>query len=202
MLSELDRRFDEELAKVTGPGGKLEMSSDEQGHAIVAKLPATLPDFFRAFCALHGGAEALVSGDERLSFADLDRISERLAHALVARGIAKGDRVAIAMRNCPAWIVSYMAILKAGGIATLLNGWWEAHEMEHAVQLTEPKLIIADGARGKRIAERCGRFETVSLEIDRPVEEAIAELLSGSDNEVTVPQIVPEDDATILFTSG
>ena len=37
------------------------------------------------------------------------------------------------MRNCPAWIVSYMAILKAGGIATLLNGWWEPFEMEHAI---------------------------------------------------------------------
>src|SRR6185437_37752 len=202
MLSELDRRFDEVLTKVTGPGGKLEMSRDGHGRAILAKLPATLPDFFRAFCSLHGTAEALVSGDERLSFADLDRISERLAHALVARGIAKGDRVAIAMRNCPAWIVSYMAILKAGGIATLLNGWWEAHEMEHATLLTEPKLIIADGARGKRIAERCGRFETVSLEIDRPVEEAIAELLSTENDGVSLPAIAPEDEATILFTSG
>ena len=39
------------------------------------------------------------------------------------------------MRNCPAWVVAYMAILKAGGIATLINGWWEAHEMEHALSL-------------------------------------------------------------------
>jgi acyl-CoA synthetase (AMP-forming)/AMP-acid ligase II len=202
MLSELDRRFDEELAKVTGPGGKLEMTRDQQGCAIVAKLPATLPDFFRAFCKLHGATEAVVAGDERLSFAELDRISERLAHALASRGIAKGDRVAIAMRNCPAWIVSYMAVLKAGGIATLLNGWWEAHEMEHAILLTDPKLIIADAARGKRIAERCGRFETVSLPIDLPVEQAIAELLAAADEAAALPQMTPEDEATILFTSG
>jgi acyl-CoA synthetase (AMP-forming)/AMP-acid ligase II len=202
MLSELDRRFDEELARVTGPGGRLEMTRDEQGRAIVAKLPATLPEFFRVFCALHGNAEAVVAGEERLSFVDLDRISERLAHGLVARGIAKGDRVAIAMRNCPAWIVSYMAILKAGGIATLLNGWWEAHEMEHAIQLTEPKLIIADAARGKRIAERCGRFETLCLPIEQPVDQAIAELLSGEKDGTPLPAIAPEDDATILFTSG
>ena len=202
MLSELDRRFDEELAKVTGPGGKLEMTSDAQGRAIVAKLPATLPDFFRAFCKLHGATEAVVAGDERLSFAELDRISERLAHALASRGIAKGDRVAIAMRNCPAWIVSYMAVLKAGGIATLLNGWWEAHEMEHAILLTDPKLIIADAARGKRIAERCGRFDTVSLPIDLPVEQAIAELLAAADEAAALPQMTPEDEATILFTSG
>jgi acyl-CoA synthetase (AMP-forming)/AMP-acid ligase II len=202
MLSELDRRFDEELVKVTGPDGRIEMARDEHGRAIAAKLPATLPEFFRAFCSLHGATEALVAGDERLSFADLDRISERLAHALVARGIAKGDRIGIAMRNCPAWIVSYMAILKAGAVATLLNGWWEAHEMEHAILLTEPKLILADAARGKRIAERCGRFETLCLPIERPVEEAIADLLGSDDDGAPLPAIAPEDDATILFTSG
>ena len=202
MLTELDRRFDNELKRVTGPGGRLEMTHDEQGRAIVAKLPATLPEFFRAFCSLHADSEALVAGEERFSFAELDRISERLALGLAARGIAKGDRVGIAMRNCPAWIVSYMAILKAGAIATLLNGWWEAHEMEHAIHLTEPKLIIADGARGKRIAERCGRFETVILPVDQTIEEAIAKLLGGETDSVTLPAIDPHDDATILFTSG
>jgi long-chain acyl-CoA synthetase len=52
----------------------------------------------------------------------------RLAKALVARGVAKGDRVGIAMRNCPSWVVAYMAIAKAGGVATLLNGWWQSDE--------------------------------------------------------------------------
>ncbi len=64
----------------------------------------------------------------------------------------KGDRVGIAMRNCPAWVVSYMAIAKAGGVATLLNGWWQPHEMQHALDMVEPKLIIADAPRAKRIA--------------------------------------------------
>src|SRR5438270_5259606 len=99
MQSDLDRRFDEVLAEVTGPGGTLEIEGDEQGRAIVAKLPPTLPLLFRAFCALHGAAEAVVAGEERLSCADLDRISERLAHGLAARGIGKGDRVGIMMRK-------------------------------------------------------------------------------------------------------
>jgi acyl-CoA synthetase (AMP-forming)/AMP-acid ligase II len=201
-MSELDRRYDEELARVTGPDGRLVIGKDELGGAIVTNFPATLPAFFRAFCALNAQNEAVVAGDERLTFADLDRISDRVAHGLAARGIAKGDRVAIAMRNCPAWIVSYMAILKAGGIATLLNGWWEPVEMEHAILLTAPKLIIADAARGKRIAERCGQFETVCLRIELPVEQAVAPLLDGTDDEPPLPQISPDDDATILFTSG
>ena len=202
MGNELDRRFDEELARVTGPGGRLEIGKDELGRGIVTNFPATLPLFFKAFAGLNSANEAVVAGDERLTFADLDRISDGLAHGLVARGVAKGDRVALAMRNCPAWIVTYMAILKAGGIATLLNGWWEPFEMEHAVELTGPKLIIADPPRARRISERCGKYETVCLPIDRHVEDAIAPLMEGADETNALPEISPEDDATILFTSG
>jgi long-chain acyl-CoA synthetase len=202
MQSDLDRRFDQELARVTGPGGPLEIGRDEQGRAIAAKLPPTLPSFFHAFCALNAATEAVVAGDERLTFADLDRISETLAHGLVARGIAKGDRIGIMMRNCPAWIVCYMAVLKAGGVATLLNGWWEAHEAEQAITLTDPKLIIADAPRAKRIAERCPDRDLINLLIEQPVEQVVAELLAGAQDGTSLPEVGPEDDATILFTSG
>ena len=202
MSNELDRRYDEELARVTGEGGRLAIGRDEMGRAIVTNFPATLPAFFKTFCALNAANEAVVAGDERLTFADLDRISDSLALGLVRRGVAKGDRIAIAMRNCPAWIVCYMAIIKAGGIATLLNGWWEPYEMEHAVLLTEPRTIIADPPRAKRLAERCGKIETICLPIDLPVEQAIAPLMDGGGGDVVLPELSPEDDATILFTSG
>jgi len=202
MPNELDRRFDEELARVVGPGGRLVIGKDELGRGIVTNFPATLPEFFKAFCALNAANEAVVCGDERLTFADLDHISDRAARGLVVRGVAKGERIAIAMRNCPSWIVSYMAIIKAGGIATLLNGWWESHEMEHAIRLTEPKLIIADAPRAKRIAAKCDDYEIVGLTIEEPVERAIAPLLEGATGDEALPKLSPEDDATILFTSG
>lgn len=202
MRTDLDRKFDETLAEVTAPGGRLVIDHDEMGRAFVANFPATLPLFFKTFCALNGPVEAMVAGEERLTFAELDHWSDKLASALVKRGIVKGDRVAIAMRNCPAWVVCHMAILKAGGISTLLNGWWEADEMRHAVEMTGPRLILADPPRGKRLAERCARFETVSLPIELPIGEALAELLAGADEGAELPAIAPEDDATILFTSG
>ena len=202
MPNELDRRYDQELSKVIGAGGRLVIKRDQLGRAIVGNFPATLPSFFKTFCALNGANEAVVAGEERLSFADLDRISERLAHGLVARGIVKGDRVGIAMRNCPAWIVSYMAAIKAGAVATLLNGWWEPVEMEHAVQLTEPKLVIADAARAKRLQERCKTSEIICLAVEQPVEQAIAPLIDGEDASHALPELSPDDDATILFTSG
>jgi acyl-CoA synthetase (AMP-forming)/AMP-acid ligase II len=201
MPSDLDRRFDDMLASVIGPGGRLIIEQDERGQAIVANFPATLPSLFRTFCALNGESEAIVAGDERLSFADLDRWSEQLAKALVSRGIAKGDRVGIAMRNCPAWVVGYMGIVKAGGVATLLNGWWQPQEMNQALELVEPKLILADPPRAKRIEGVCGSCELVILPIEQHLEAALAPILDEA-ADADLPDVTPEDEATILFTSG
>src|SRR5687767_8617235 len=188
MASELDRQFDAILAAVTGPGGRLVIERDELGRAFVANFPGTLPLFFKTFCALNGAVEAVVANEERLTFADLDRVSDTLALALCSRGIAKGDRVGIAMRNCPAWIVGYMAILKAGGVATLLNGWWERSELAHALELTEPALILADAPRARRIAE-AGEWSVVTLPIDLPVEQAIAPLIDGIAPGASLPEL-------------
>ncbi|MGI8611910.1 MAG: class I adenylate-forming enzyme family protein [Sphingomicrobium sp.] len=203
MPSELDRRFDAVLAAVIGPGGRLVIERDSEGRAIVGNFPATLPGLFRAFCELYAdGREAMVAGDERLNFPDLDRISETLALALAGRGIGKGDRVGLAMRNCPSWLVAYMAILKAGGVATLINGWWQSHELAHALELVEPKLVIADAPRARRIEATGGGYEVVTLPVEQPLDGALARLLEGSDPTASLPEIAPEDDATILFTSG
>jgi acyl-CoA synthetase (AMP-forming)/AMP-acid ligase II len=200
MGSELDRRFDEELGRVTGPGGRLIIGRDQLGRAIVENFPATLPEFFKAFCALNAGNEAVVAGSERLTFADLGRISDKVAHGLVARGLRKGDRVGIAMRNSPSWILSYMGAVKAGAVATLLNGWWEPAEMEHAILLTDPKLIIADAPRAKRIAERCSNRDIVGISVELQAEQALEPIIAQREGEL--PSVRPDDDATILFTSG
>jgi acyl-CoA synthetase (AMP-forming)/AMP-acid ligase II len=200
MASDLDRKFDEMLAAVTGPGGRIVLDRDEQGRTIVGNFPATLPTLLRTFCALNSETEALIAGDERLTFGALDQHSERLARAFAAKGIRKGDRVAIAMRNCPSWIVAYMAALKAGAVATLLNGWWQSHEMRHALELTEPALILADEARATRLAVQQQSAPVISIRVSDPLIQALAEPLAWGDADL--PEIAPEDDATILFTSG
>jgi len=202
MPSDLDRNFDAVLAAITGEGGIFTIGRDAEGRAIVSNLPPTLPMLFDAFCMLNGAVEAVVAGGERLSFAQLGERSTALARRLAGSwGVAKGDRVAIAMRNSPAWILTYMAVLKAGGIATLINGWWQADEMRHALGLSEPELIIADETRAKLLEAGGCAIPIVALPVGRPLDEALAPLFArGEDSEL--PEIVPEDDATILFTSG
>jgi long-chain acyl-CoA synthetase len=202
MPSELDRKYDAVLAQVTGPGGSIQLGRDAEGRAIVTNLPAILPILFDAFTMLHGATDAVVSGDERLTFADLDARATKLAHVLAGDwGVRKGDRVAIAMRNCPAWIVAYMAALKAGGVATLINGWWAPEEMRHGLAISEPCLIIADEPRARRLEAGGCVIPTVSLPVELPIDDALAPLLARG-GEADLPDIAPEDDATILFTSG
>ncbi len=200
--SELDRKYDAVLSAITGPGGQVVLDRDEEGRVIVANFPATLPMFFRTFCSLYADVEAVVAGKERLTFRQLDEISEKLARALVARGVGKGDRVGIAMRNCPAWILGYMAALKAGAVAMLLNGWWQPDELEQALAMTEPRLILADEPRAKRIAQTCATCDVEEIAIDLPAEEAFAGLLGLSSDDIVLPEVSADDDATILFTSG
>jgi len=202
MPSDLDRQFDAMLAKVTGPGGRLVIERDAEGRAIVGNFPGTLPGLFRVFSELYGDSrEAMVAGDERLTFADLDRHSDAVALALAGRGIAKGERIGIAMRNCPSWIVSYMGAIKAGAVAVLLNGWWQKHELQHALELTEPALVIADEPRARRLEAAGCTVPLLRIDVDRPLVGAFGALLDGS-TPGELPDITPDDDATILFTSG
>src|SRR5438270_12165496 len=201
MPSELDRKYDAVLAHVIGPEGRVQIGRDDQGRAIVTNLPPTLPMLFDTFCMLHAETVAVVAGDERLTFAQLNAEATKLAHALAGGfGIAKGDRVAIAMRNCPAWIVAYMAALKAGAIATLVNGWWQAEELRHGLSLTTPKLVIADAPRAKRLADTGLAIDHVELPVEKGIDEALAPLLARGGGGALL-EMLPEDDATILVTS-
>ena len=203
MPTELDRKFDAVLDAVIGEGGRIQIGKDGEGRAIVTNLPPTLPGLFDAFCMLHGATEAVIADGERLTFADLHAHATRVSQALAGGfDIAKGDRVAIAMRNAPSWVVAYMAVLKAGGIATLINGWWQEGEMRHALELTEPKLVIADVPRAKRVESTGLSLPTVVLEVEKRLDEALAPLLERGGEAAELPVVAPEDDATILFTSG
>ena len=202
MPNALDQTFDAVLARVIGPGGPVQIGEDREGRAVVTNFPATLPAMFDAFCAMNAACEIVADG-ERIGFAEMNAMSTRVARALVGGfGIRKGDRVAIAMRNAPAWIAAYMGIAKAGGIAVLVNGWWQPDEMRHGIALTAPALVIADAPRAARVEAAGGRAEIVTLPIEKRLEEALAPILSRDGEDATLPDVQPEDDATILFTSG
>lgn len=204
MPSALDQKLTEALARVAGPGAPLatvDVQSRGRTMPMIAAAPPSLPAYFAHFCAQHGDTPFLVAGDERLSFAEVHAQALRVAAGLIQdHGVTRGDRVGIAARNAPAWIVSYMGILIAGGVATLLNGWWEPEELAMAIDDVGCSLVLADAPRAKRLAQVSHGARVVPLDVAAPLAEAIAPI--ASDEGVALPEIGPDDLATILFTSG
>ena len=208
MRTALDDRIDAAFAELTGIGGPLATVDYDLGGMtvpIIAAAPPTLVPYYAHYAAEHGDKDFLVDGDERLSFAQVHVAALRVAGALVSvHGVRSGDRVAIAARNAPAWIVIYMAIQMAGGCAVLLNGWWQGGELCEGIDDVGATLVFADPPRMKRIAEcdaTCGAT-LIPIDVALPLDEAIAPLLVGSDPGVALPEVGPDDIATILFTSG
>ncbi|UVO54752.1 class I adenylate-forming enzyme family protein [Sphingomonas sp. SUN039] len=209
MPSELDLRIDRAIGALSVEGGPLPLGSFTLPCGVdvpvIAAAPPTLIGYFAHFCAQHGDADFLVDGDERLSFATVHAEAVKVAHALVGGyGVKKGDRIGIAMRNAPSWVVLYMGILMAGGVATLLNGWWQGGELCDGIAAVDAKLVFADPPRAKRVAE-CGRetgFEIVLVDVALPLGEAMEPVLARGGADAGLPDVGPDDLATILFTSG
>jgi len=196
-------------AKLTGAGGPMAIGMVEQDGRmlpVITTAPPSLPDYFAHFCAQHADTEFLVAGDERLTFAETYARARDVAAALIAcHGVESGDHVGIAARNAPAWIVLYMGILMAGGVATLFNGWWQGGELVNGIVDSGAKLVFADPPRAHRIIDADQRHHSNIMVIDvaLPIDEALAPIFAqGRGDGTQLPVMHGEDDATILFTSG
>ena len=204
MRTLLDERMDATMAALTGAGGMLALGSverDGREYPIIAAAPPSLTYYFAHYRQEHADKTFLVAGEERLTFAQTYTAATRVAQALVAsHGLAKGQRVGIAMRNSPSWIVLYMGIVMAGGVATLLNGWWQAEELAAATAEVDCTLVFADGPRAKRLAGIAA--PVLAIDDTLPLDRALAGLTAGADAGGTLPAIGATDHATILFTSG
>lgn len=168
--------------------------------------PATLRDLYA-----QGRSDLafLVYGDERLSFETVWRRSARLAAALVDDfGIVNGDRVAIAMRNYPEWIISFNAITAVGAIAVGLNGLWQPGELEFALNDSAPKLLFCDRERLLRLSECDGPADLPVIAVRTtgelpPGARHYDDIMLGEPiDEMPRVDVAADDDALMLYTSG
>lgn len=187
-------------ARLFGAGGPFEIADERV-------LGERVPVFRHRYRSLrelldasagHGERDFVVLGERRLSFAAHHERCYRMAAWLVQRhGIAPGDRVAIFAANLPDWVVSFYATALAGGIAAAFNGWWTPAEVEQALELSAPSLVIADAARAARLP---ADLAVPVVEIDASGASLTLQLRAS---EAYVPGRIDEDDpALILFTSG
>jgi len=212
MASALDTQIDAVVAAITAPGGPLGV-----GRATVrgvdlpvfSTAPTNMRDFLDFFFASNADKEFLVYLDERFTFAQVHAASRKVAAVLQARGIAKGDRVAIAMRNYPDWITAYCGALMLGAVAVPLNAWWKGEELAYGIGHSGTRLVIADEERARRLAA-LPDFTVPVLTVRTSAEVAAGLGFDRLDDALAVadvapwylPPIDPDDDATIMYTSG
>jgi long-chain acyl-CoA synthetase len=200
--------WNEAVAALTSPGAPFEIAEAEvrgQRLRVFKNSPPTLRALFDTARA-RGDAPFLVYEDERWSFTETMRQVDALGAALVRLGVAPGDRVAIAMRNYPEWVVAFAAITSIGAISVSMNAWWTTEELEYALSDSGSRVVIADGERLERITPLHDKLDLLPLAV-----RVTGALPAGAKHwrDVVVPgdalpavALDPDMDATILYTSG
>ena len=177
---------------------------------VFKNAPAHLGQVF-AGARGHGDKTFLVYEGETYTFTQaMDQI-DALSNLLVnSYGVKKGDRVAVAMRNYPEWVMSFAAIISVGAISVSMNSWWVEDEIDFALQDSGAMVLICDQQRFDIAAQCCKKLGVKVL-----VVRAEKMLPSGVDKwqdalaphlkaalKCPVVDIKSDDDATILYTSG
>ena len=154
-----------------------------------------------------GDATFIIYEGEKWTFGKTMDQVDGLCHLLVnTYGVKKGDRVAVAMRNFPEWIMAFAAIISIGAVNVSFNAWWTEDEMDFALQDSGAKVLIGDQQRIDTAHASC-RKHGIKMLCVRPEREVGADVDDWAAVVKTglgplVADISLDDDATILYTSG
>jgi acyl-CoA synthetase (AMP-forming)/AMP-acid ligase II len=177
------------FAALTAPGLPFEIAERDGCRQFVG-MPADLNVLIDA-ARRHGDKTFIVEGERRLTFEQVFAWRDELVSLL---DIQRGDRVAICMRNRAEWIIAFLATVKAGGVAALLNSRGSPAELVAMIEEVTPALLIADTERAELIRE--GGYGGRIFDLTRPATEHMRRATPH------LAPVAPGDPAAILFTSG
>jgi long-chain acyl-CoA synthetase len=211
-MNEIKAKLDQSAAQLTAANAPWEMvpaSFNGVEYRVYKNAPATLQDLLNGSRA-HGEKVFLVYEDERITFQEFFRRADGIAWQLVNQlKVAPGDRVAIAMRNYPEWMISFVAVILAGGVAVPLNSWGHKPELEYGLKDSGAKLMIADQQRFDYIADDLDALGVTAIVArpEKPVTHPRAHDFDGlikaaGENRLPPVTVSPDDVAIILYTSG
>lgn len=186
------------VGSLTGPGSPFEIG-ERDGLRQFVNAPPDLNLMIEA-ARRFGDRTCVVDFDSagnerRMSFDQFFAWRDQLVPLL---NIARGDRVAICMRNRAEWLVGFLAVIKAGGVAALVNSRGAGSELRAMIEDVEPAVVLADGERARLIRE--AGFAGRVLDLTRPLSEA--EIAAAQDGAVDAGRARAGDPCAILFTSG
>jgi long-chain acyl-CoA synthetase len=169
-------------------------------------MTSTIGEILPVAARRFGTRTALVVGDRSFTFADLQALSDRVAHGLVTAGAQPGDRVALYGPNCWEWLVAYYGIAKTGAVAIPINVMLTADEVRFVVEDSGARAVVASADRGEPLLDLrgTGNLEEVVLWGDEiPAgATALAGWLAASTREFAPVARAGGELAVICYTSG
>lgn len=117
--------------------------------SVVPPYPPTIPNMLQHAASQHGDLEFLVRGKRRLTFAQLEVESMRLARGLVAAGVGKGSQVGVLLPNGPEFALAFMAAARIGAVVIPMSTLYQPRELKWVLQHADiDTLIVAPGYLG------------------------------------------------------
>ena len=148
---------------------------------------------------------AVVHGDRKMTYAELERAACALANHLRSIGLGQGDKVALMLPNCPEFVIAYFGIQKIGGVAVTLHIQSTSYELRHLLGNSDAKGLITQGALAKRFEEirdelpLCRHLITTNgLEEDSPFRKIIA----NGPFSTEIPELDGDAPAVMIYTAG
>lgn len=177
-------------------------------HGVPQPLPLDgLGQLLPRLAARWGDRPALVTGDRTLTFNELDRLAARVAHALLAKGVRAGDRVALMSQNRWEWIVAYHGALRAGAVVNPLNVMLTGEELAYILTDSGASILFASqeclqtagsALTGVGTLEHRVNFDGQLTGTDR-----FTDMIDKAGDQPFAPvSVSPESLACIAYTSG
>ncbi|MFD3534782.1 FadD3 family acyl-CoA ligase [Streptomyces sp. NPDC058664] len=160
----------------------------------------------------YGDEEALVFGEDRWTFAELRERVDRVARAVMARGVRPGDSVAVWAPNSARWVAAALGAVAAGGVLVPVNTRYKASEAADILRRSRTRLLFTEhdflgtdyrallAASGEELPLLASTVTLHSGDWSRFLSDG--ETVTGEERRSRTGAVRPSDTADILFTSG
>lgn len=170
-------------------------------------------EFLRNSARLHPGKVALICGGRRLTYGELDAMTDRLANALVEGGVRRGDRIAIHLHNSVEAVTGIFAALKAGGVFVVVNASTKWEKLKYVLNNCRATALLAEGrvdgfevgqllqeVSSIKLGVVCGRH-AVSLANGKEL-RSFDGIQTESPSSPLISNTIDLDLACLIYTSG
>jgi long-chain acyl-CoA synthetase len=144
------------------------------------------------------GRDHLVQGERRLSYERFLNAAGAVAEELARMGVGPGRRLLLLAANSPEWVVTLWGGLLAGAVVAPGNGWWSEAEVDHAVRLVDPAVVVSDPKRLVKVPAGRATIEVAEI-------RALVDGIGSGAMPADAPRQTSgdeDDPALIVFTSG